>query len=248
MAVQDDRRELEMCKLIGLTPGEGRSGVDAFFDFVEDGHRYSVPIELKSTTSRAVSTGRDIGPTHIKKWRLKVWIFGFYDSKGAMLESLLVLGPLDMEPWINRLETYIAPDFMIGERLVQRLVLEDLHVICGEKHLYNREDAKALHKRQWTKEEYASAMDVPDGYSPNRMLEILKLRAKYLNARGATLNNPHIPKAFFSNFQDRELRVGADLPGLKTSVQAVTRTITLNDRRLCQIARENSSTMKSVEG
>ena len=98
MAVQDDRRELEMRELIGLTRGEGRSGVDAFFNFVEDGHRYSVPIELKSTTSRAVSTGRDIGPTHIKKWRLKVWIFGFYDSKGAMLESLLVLGPLDMEP------------------------------------------------------------------------------------------------------------------------------------------------------
>lgn len=237
MAVQDDRRELEMCELIGLTPGETRAGVDAFFYFVEGGLRYSVPIELKSTTSRAVSTGRDIGPTHIQKWRLKIWIFGFYDKEGVILKSLLVLGPRDMEPWIRRLEVYITPDLMIGEHLSQRLVLEDLHIICGEKDLYDLEDAKALHKQQWTKKEYRAAMDAPEGYSPQKMLEILRLRARYLNARGATLNNPHISKKFFSNFQDREVRVGADLSSLRDSIQAVTRAITLNERQLRQIAR-----------
>ena len=33
MAVQDDQREREMCQIIGLRKGEGRSDVDAFLDF-----------------------------------------------------------------------------------------------------------------------------------------------------------------------------------------------------------------------
>ena len=238
MAVQDNRRELEMCELIGLTPGASRSGVDAFFDFAADGCSYSVPIELKSTTSRAVSTGRDIGPAHIRKWRLKVWIFGFYDQAGTTLNSLLTLGPKDMEPWIGRIEGYIAPDFLIGERLAQRLSLEDLHVICGEKDLYSREDAKALHKRQWSNDQYTSKMDLPNGYSPSRMLELLRLRALYLNARGATLNNPHIPKTFFSSFQDREVHLGSKPLELRPSVQAAIQSMTLANQPLRQIARK----------
>ena len=236
MSVQDDRRELEMCALIGLTPGAGRSGVDAAFEFAEDGHRFAVPVELKSTTRRSVSTGRDIGPSHLEKWRRKVWVFGFYDSRGAALESLLVLGPHDMEIWIDRIERYIAPDFVIGDRLAQRLSLEDLHVICGEKALYRREDAEALQKRQWSNDQYLSEMDVPDGYSPHRMLEILRLRARYLNARGATLNNPHIPKTFFAGFQDREMRVGDDPSGLRSTAQTAIRSMALDDPQLRQIS------------
>ena len=121
------------------------------------------------------------------------------------MESLLILGPDDMEGWIARIERYIAPDFLIGERAAERLTLEDLHIICGEKPVYSRRDAEALHKRQWPKAKYESEMDVTAGYSPDRMLEILRLRAKYLNARGATLNNPHIPKRFFSEFRDSEM-------------------------------------------
>jgi hypothetical protein len=37
MAIQDDRREREMCQLIGLRRGEGRSEVDAFLDFEVSG-------------------------------------------------------------------------------------------------------------------------------------------------------------------------------------------------------------------
>lgn len=203
-----------------------------------DGRSYSVPIELKSTTSRAVSTGRDIGPAHIKKWRLKVWIFGFYDRTGTNLNSLLTLSPEDMEPWIGRIEGYIAPDFLIGERLAQRLSLEDLQVICGEKDIYSREDAKALLKRQWSNDEYASKMDVPDGYSPSRMLELLRLRAQYLNARGATLNNPHIPKTFFSNFPDREMHLGSKPLEFRPTLQAAIQAMTLANQTLRRVARE----------
>ncbi len=208
MAVQDDRRENEMCKLLGLRKGEGRSDIDAFLDFqVGQNDSFSVPIELKSTTNTSVSTARDVGSSHIQKWRSRIWVFGFYDASGRTLKTVLTLGPKEMEPWIGKIESYIAPDFSIGERVVRKLDIEDLHVICGEKDEYTLQDAQALYKRQWDKQQYLSQMDRPSGYSPKRMLDILKLRAKYLNERGSTLNNPHIPMAFFSRHSMRMIDV-----------------------------------------
>lgn len=207
MAVQDDRREKEMCQLIGLREGEGRSDVDAFFDFEAYGKVYSSPIELKSTTNYSVSTARDVGPTHIAKWHARIWVFGVYDSSGIKLQKLLTLGPDDMEDWIGKIESYIAPDLAIGERIADKLNLEDLHIICGEKCQYSLNDAKALHKRQWSRNKYLLEMDDADGYTPSKMLEILKLRAIYPNQRGSTLNNPHIPSSFFSSFSNRIIDV-----------------------------------------
>lgn len=238
MAVQDDGRERELIRLIGLRSGVSRSGVDAYYDFSAEGVRYTTPIELKSTTSRSVSTARDVGLHHIEKWRQRVWVFGFYDRPGNRLEDVLVLGPQDMEPWIGKLERYIAPDIAIGERVAMRLSIEDLHVICGEKAVYGLEDAKSLHKRQWTKARYDREMDVDGGYSPGRMLDMLKLRAKYLNARGATLNNPHIPSTYWSPFEGRlKPRAGGDAR-LRTSVRGAIRRLTLDHARLREAARD----------
>ena len=207
MAVQDDRREREMCQIIGLRKGEGRSDVDAFFDFESRGKFYSAPIELKSTTGGAVSTARDVGPAHISKWRARIWVFGFYNSSGSKLQKLLTLGPDDMEAWIGKIERYIAPDLAIGERIANKLTIEDLHIICGEKREYSLSDAQALHKRQWRRAKYFEEMDDVAGYTPLKMLEILKLRAIYLNQRGSTLNNPHIPSSFFKRFSDQIIDV-----------------------------------------
>lgn len=207
MAVQDDRREQEMCKLIGLRAGEGRSEVDAFLDFQESNVDYCVPIELKSTTGYSVSTARDVGPGHIVKWRSRIWVFGFYDPSGTDLRRLLSLGPAEMEEWIGKIEDYIAPDFAIGQRVARRLTIEDLHIICGEKSTYKLNDAMALHKRQWNRDKYLSEMDIEDGYTPAKMLEILRLRAVYLNERGSTLNNPHIPSSFLSQFDSESIDV-----------------------------------------
>ena len=232
MAVQDDRREVELRELIGLRSGESRSGVDAYFDFSDGNRRYAVPVELKSTTNRTVSTARDVGLAHIRKWRSRLWIFGFYDSSGATMESLLILGPDDMEGWIARVERYIAPDFLIGERAAERLTLEDLHIICGEKPVYDPRDARALHKRQWPEARYESEMDVTDGYSPGKMLEILRLRAKYLSARGATLNNPHIPKRFLSGFLDSEMDARGAAIEIRQAARRRMRSIVLGSSRL----------------
>ena len=238
MAVQDDRREVEVRDLIGLRSGGSRSGVDAYFDFSDGNQRYAAPVELKSTTNRTVSTARDVGLAHIQKWRSRLWIFGFYDSAGTTMESLLILGPDDMEGWIARVERYIAPDFLIGERAAERLTLEDLHIICGEKPVYSRRDARTLHKRQWPEARYESELDVTDGYSPGKMLEILRLRAKYLNARGATLNNPHIPKRFFAAFRDSEMDARDAAFDLRQAARSRMRSIVLGTLALRRIAAE----------
>ncbi len=230
MTVQDDSREKEMCQLLGLKEGAGRSGVDAFFEFVANGALYSVPIELKSTTTGSVSTARDVGPTHIAKWRSRIWVFGFYNSSGTSLQKLLVLGPNEMESWIGEKEQYIKPDFVIGERVAEKLDFEDLYFICSEKSKYSLEDARSLHKKQWNQEKYRSEMDDADGYTPAKMLEILKSRAIYLNQRGSTLNNPHIPKSFFAQFRDRMIDVVHIDADDRATIHQTLRNITLANK------------------
>ena len=155
------------------------------------------------------------------------------------MESLLILGPDDMEGWIARVERYIAPDFLIGERAAERLSLEDLHIICGEKPVYSQRDARTLHKRQWPEARYGSEMDVTDGYSPGKMLEILRLRAKYLNARGATLNNPHIPKRFFAAFRDSEMSAREAAIELRRAARRRMRSIVLGTPTLRRNAADD---------
>ena len=229
-----------MREIVGLRAGEERSGVDAYLDFTAGGRRYSAPIELKSTTVGSVSTARDVGFDHIARWRSRVWLFGFYERDGPTLENLLTLGPLDMEPWISRIERYIAPDFMIGERAATKLGMDDLHVICGEKSAYTLADAKSLYKRQWAEDRYASEMDLSDGYSPPKMLAILRLRAQYLSDRGSTLNNPHIPKRFLSAFADRAISVTVGSERLRRRVREAIRRTTLASRELRRIAAANA--------
>lgn len=160
-----------MRELVGLRAGEARSGVDAFLDFNSGGSKYSTPVELKSTTVGSVSTARDVGLGHIEKWRSRVWLFGFYDASGTVLKSVLTLGPNDMEPWISRIERYIAPDFLIGERVSTKLGIDDVHVICGEKETYTLEDARAIYKRQWSESRYSSEMDIETAIAHARCCE-----------------------------------------------------------------------------
>ncbi len=44
-------------------------------------------------------------------------------------------------------------------------------------------------------------MDLENGYSTSRMLEILRDRCRYLIERGSTLNNPHIPGSYFQDWE-----------------------------------------------
>jgi len=209
MAVQDDAREQELCNLFNLEwdPDHARGGDDAWFETISCGVSSLVPVEVKSTTKESVTTARDVGLSHLEKWRTKFWVIGFYSSLPGLprLRDCLCLTPDQMRPWIDSLEAYIRPDLKLAEIASNALTLDDLHYVCGDKPEYKIIDAKALYKRQWTKQQYHDAMDMTNAYSPDRMLEILRERLKYIARRGSTLNNPKISKKFLSRFANERI-------------------------------------------
>ena len=73
---QDDDREEAMIALFDLYKDEteGRSGTDAFLEM--DG--IIIPFELKTTSKGSVTTARDFGPDHVRKWKNKHWLIGFF--------------------------------------------------------------------------------------------------------------------------------------------------------------------------
>lgn len=208
MSVQDDERERELVRMFNLDwdPAHQRGGVDATLDIDVDGRSCRFKVEVKSSTGETVSTARDVGMDHIQKWRRKLFVIGFYsrDARRPELQHCLCLTPLDMEPWIAVIEQKILIDFKLALLASRRLELSDLFEICGERATYSLNDAKRLHKQQWTRDQYLQGQDaVVDGqrgFSQSKMLEILRLRSKYIAERGATLNNPHITRAHLTQF------------------------------------------------
>lgn len=210
MPVQDDERERELVRMFNLEwdPDHQRAGVDALLDVVVDGRACRFEVEVKSSTGTTVSTARDVGMDHIQKWRRKLFVIGFYskDARRPELLRCLCLTPLDMEPWIAAIEAKILIDFKLASLASRRLNLSDLFDVCGKKTNYSLTDAKKLHKKQWTSDEYAMAQDIEIAgqrkISPAKMLEILQLRSRYIAERGATLNNPHVTKKHLDTFAD----------------------------------------------
>ncbi|MCI5132399.1 MAG: hypothetical protein D3904_13005 [Candidatus Electrothrix sp. EH2] len=194
---QDDDRENRMIELFNLYKDgdEGRSGVDAFLDC--NGQR--VPFELKTTSQSSVTTVRDFSPDHIRKWKNRHWLIGFFIKER---EYCKYGSPVMMEPWIREKELYISPDFKLAGLLPEKISLENMYEILSRKKLYTYEDAQSIQKKQYKKEKYLALQDAENGYTPHRMLEILKDRAEYLIKRGSTLNNPHIPLSYFAGWYE----------------------------------------------
>lgn len=200
MPVQDDIRENLQIELFGLykPEGEGRSGIDAIM-ILDDGSE--LPFELKTTTNGSVTTVRDFGFDHIEKWKNKHWLISKFAPDGSEMEYSLYGSPQAMASWIKEKEYYITPDFELAKLAPVNLTLEHVKLIVGDKETYSLEDAKRLQKKQHMVAEYRSLMDVENGYSPDRMLQILRNRCKYLIERGSTLNNPHIPASYFEGWE-----------------------------------------------
>lgn len=198
MSVQDDRREIEQRELFELQEPDNRSrdGVDGILEV--DGE--VVEFELKSTTKVSVTTVRDFGMDHIRKWEKKHWLFGFYTAKGKALKFTRYASPRMMSAWIEEKRKYVEPDYRLAKLASSHLTLEDLFAVCGEKEKYGLSDARSLQKNQLSKDGYLDLQDVTGGYSQARMLEILRMRCEYVMARGSTLNNPHIPKGVLEKF------------------------------------------------
>lgn len=195
---QDDVRENRLVDLFNLTrpPNRARHGTDALL--LIDAHE--IEFELKSVTIEkgSVSTVRDLGPDHIKKWRGKHWLIGFFEEVDLL--HCKYGTPDQMTPWINQIYEYIRVDLEMAELVPSMITPEIMTRIIGKKESYDVEDARKLHKRQYTAAKYRSLMDHENGYSPARMLEVFKDRARYIIRRGATLNNPHIPLEYFDSW------------------------------------------------
>lgn len=199
MPVQDDVRENQMIQLFNLTVPEDRRRSDIDAHLAIDGR--VVNFELKSTTSTSVSTVRDFGPEHIRKWRADLhWLFAFYDRAGTRLLYCIYASPADMEPWIAGKERYILPDLKLADSLPASVTSEMIVSLLGEKQVYTRAEARWVMKNQWSAAQYRENQDLPDGYSLGRMVEIMQQRGRYVILRGATLNNPHIEGSFFAGF------------------------------------------------
>lgn len=229
MTVQDDERERELVRTFNLAwdPDHQRAGVDALLSLqIEDKH-CQFEVEVKSTTGSTVSTARDVGIEHIRKWRRKLFVIGFYtkEHRRPELQRCLCLTPLDMEPWIAFVESKIAIDYALASMAARKLELTDLFQVCGEHSTNSLADAKRLHKSQWTAKQYQDALDTnvegEHRISQARMLDILKLRARYIAERGATLNNPHIPKAHLDSFIGAPREISA--PDWAESIRRIAR-------------------------
>jgi hypothetical protein len=228
--VQDDAREQELVREFNLhwDPDHQRAGVDATLDINVSGRTFRIDVEVKSTTRKGVSTARDVGIDHIQRWRRMFFVIGTYEKRGhrLALQHSLCLTPLDLEPWIAGIESYIAPDYQLAQRASARLDLPDLFAICGNQPTYSIEDARKLHKRQWTAKQYNGAADTKVAgehrISQEKMLEILRLRSAYIAERGATLNNPHIPLTYLDRFKgtDRVINPGSSALAIRRLAKA----------------------------
>lgn len=195
---QDDARENRIVDLFNLArpKNQVRHGTDAILALDGDVFEF----ELKSATTKGgnVSTVRDLGPDHIAKWKDKHWIIGFFD--GSNLSYCRYGSPDAMAPWIDGKWEYIRPDFELAKHVPKHITLATMYDIIGKKNIYTKDDAKRLHKNQLTAAGYREHMDLPDGYTPERMLQIFKDRARYVIERGSTLNNPKIQFGFFETW------------------------------------------------
>jgi hypothetical protein len=198
MVVQDDARERQLIDLFKLEriEGAGRADTDARL-VVND---IEIPFELKSSTDDSVTTVRDFGPAHVAKWKDKHWLIGFYERDGKTLKHCLYGSPRMMNPWVREKEEYIRVDFVLAKIVPELMSLDTLYAVLNKKDVYSVDDARLLHKRQYTAAQYEEKRDLPNGYSPQRMLAILKERCSYVISRGATLNNPHIPGSYFAGW------------------------------------------------
>ena len=103
-----------------------------------------IPFELKSTTKTSVTTVRDFGLEHIKKWKGQHWLFGFYEKGGKTLKYCLYASPKMMPPWISEKLAYVALDYKLSQLIPELISISFLYEIVGEKEVYTLADAQSL--------------------------------------------------------------------------------------------------------
>lgn len=112
--VQDAAREQQMRRRFGLRrSGEGRGGTDAVDDA---GNAF----ELKSGTTNQITTGRDLGPHTLERYRTRYWLIckGINKPTGFEMQECLFATPTMMEWWISRISEKLAPDVSLLQKVL----------------------------------------------------------------------------------------------------------------------------------
>jgi hypothetical protein len=109
-----------------------------------------------------------------------------------------------MRPWFDQMTAYVLPDVRLAEFVPETIDDATLTHILGESEDFGYEDARRLMKNQFrTRQEYRDASDLPDErYSRTAMVEMLRTRCRYVIELGSTLNNPHVPASYFTDWDE----------------------------------------------
>lgn len=103
--VQDQSREKQMIKILGLIDNESRLEHDAEDEY---GHIF----ELKSSTKNSFGTARDVSIKMITKWRKSYWIFanGINYTDRFEIEVMYLCTPSMMKKKFDSMEEKFNPD------------------------------------------------------------------------------------------------------------------------------------------
>lgn len=109
--VQDDNREAALARVLELQRSDSRIGPDATDEL---GNQF----ELKTTTTKSLSTGRDVGIEYLRRMRTQYLIAarGRQTDYAFTFDEIYFLHPVDLENWIQLHEARLQGDWDIVER------------------------------------------------------------------------------------------------------------------------------------
>lgn len=114
--VQDDSREQQLARLLGLERSGRRTGSDARDEF---GNRY----ELKTVTTNNVTTARDVGLEYLNRLRHSYFICakGQNSDYGFAISEMYFLSPAMMEGWLLNIEARLSADRLLVDGAIAAL-------------------------------------------------------------------------------------------------------------------------------
>jgi hypothetical protein len=138
--VQDDAREEELARVFNLTRPGNRIRVDAYDENLTE-------YELKTTSKGSVSTARDLGYSHLDKWKNQYWIVADFEnhSSGFQFTNFWFLAPYHMKLWYSTIQRRLDEDKKITDTAISILkqnnaddsVVQRIQRLCNDGALLN---------------------------------------------------------------------------------------------------------------
>lgn len=114
---QDDERELILIEKFNLIRN-GKNSRDLYDALDQSGNIF----ELKSTSKKSVSTARDCGFQHLKRWRNEYWIIGTWDCSYKAYNNIFFLSPTHLEEWFVKVENTLLQRKCLIDEIQEKMV------------------------------------------------------------------------------------------------------------------------------